>query len=62
MGYRVQASRWPVPAGSIAIKSLSHPAIVTNNGKYTNNLSSVVSKKERLSKGVYLLIPSTFNP
>lgn len=43
--YRVPASRFPPPPGSIDLKSLSKPSLTTDNGKYSNNLSSVVTER-----------------
>lgn len=43
--YRVPASRFPPPIGSIDIKTLSNPSLTTNDGKYSNNLSSIISER-----------------
>jgi len=60
--FRVQSSRYPPPAGSIIIKQLTNPILNTHNGKYSNNYSAIVSEKKKVGKGVYVVIPSTFNP
>mmetsp|Transcript_19531 Transcript_19531/g.14236 ORF Transcript_19531/g.14236 Transcript_19531/m.14236 type:complete len:80 (+) Transcript_19531:775-1014(+) len=54
----------PVP-GSINYGSLSNPILTTNwrhKGNYSNNLSNMVTERKRVSKGNYIVIPSTFNP
>jgi hypothetical protein len=34
----------------------------TNEGQYSWNLSAVVSKKEKIQAGTYLLVASSFEP
>lgn len=60
--YRVSATRFPPPPGSIDIKTLHNPALTTYKGKYTNNLSDCVSERKTLPGGIYVVIPSTFHP
>ena len=43
--YRVPANRYPPPSGSIDVKSLTNPALNTYGGKYTNNLSAIITEK-----------------
>ena len=42
--------------------SLMHAALSTCEGTYTWNLSAAVSKKERIQPGIYILVPTTFEP
>lgn len=60
--FRVQSNRYPPPPGSVQIKQLVSPILNTFNGKYSNNLSAIVSERKRVSKGVYVVVSSTFNP
>jgi len=60
--FRVQVPRFPPPASAINRASLKNPALTTYDGKYTNNLSGCVSERKSMSAGVYVLVPSTFNP
>lgn len=46
--YRVSATRFPIPAGSIELKGLTNPILTTNSGKYSNSLSSIVSERVTL--------------
>lgn len=45
--YRIPIQRFPVLAGSIELKTLVNPALTTNGGKYSNNLSAIVSERVR---------------
>lgn len=51
MEYNVQAAlfgsfyKFPPPKGSLNLKSLKNPALETNKGLYTRNMSSAVSEK-----------------
>jgi len=60
--FRVPVSRFPPPPGSIDLKTLTNPALTTCSGKYSGNLSAIISERKKVSKGVYVVIPSTFNP
>jgi len=60
--FRIQTNRMPPPPGSIKFSSLSNAVVTTNKGKYSNNLTSMVTEKKKVNKGNYIVIPSTFNP
>ena len=43
--YRVPVNRYPLPQGSIDVKTLTNPALSTYSGKYTINMTAIVSEK-----------------
>jgi hypothetical protein len=50
--FRVPQPKFPPLPGSLDLKTLTNPAITTNNGKFSNNLSSMVS--ERVTISIYI--------
>jgi hypothetical protein len=45
MVYRIPSNKFPPTQGSINLSALSNPALTTNNGKYSNSLSAMLSQK-----------------
>ena len=60
--YRTNASAFPIPPNQYPITSLRTATVSTNEGNYTWNLSSAVSKKQKISPGIYILVATTFDP
>ena len=58
--FRTNASSFPLPPNQYSITSLRHATVSTSDGSYSWNLSAVVSKKEKIAPGVYILVPTTF--
>jgi hypothetical protein len=53
--YRVPVSRYPLPQGSIDVKTLTNPALSTYSGKYTINMTAIVSEKVSAHNSNYLI-------
>lgn len=60
--FRVNSTIYPLPPNQYKITGLRHATLSTSDGHYTGNLSAAVSKKEKLAAGVYILVPTTFEP
>lgn len=60
--FRVNTTAYPLPPNQYKITTLRHATLSTCDGHYTGNLSAAVSKKEKLAPGVYILVPTTFEP
>lgn len=61
--FRVQANAFPLAKGSIDMNQLRKPQLQTGeDGRYSNALSSCVSAIKDIEPGIYVLVPSTFNP
>ena len=61
--FRIQANQFPLPPKSIAVSNMKNPILQTyEGGQYTSSLSGCVTPVQALSQGVYILVPSTFNP
>lgn len=60
--YRTNATAFPLPPNSFSIVNMKNAAVSTNDGNYTWNISAAVSKKQKLAHGIYILVPSTFDP
>ena len=60
--YRTNASVFPLPQNAYNITSLRNASVATHEGTYTWNLSGAVSKKQKIAQGIYILVPSTFDP
>ena len=45
MAFRLPLAKFPVPAKSVDIRNFSTPALSTNEGRYSSNLSSIVSER-----------------
>ena len=60
--YGVPTTQFPLQASAFPIQKLRDPTLSTHDGKYTWSLSSCVSKRKKLEAGVYILVPSTFDP
>jgi hypothetical protein len=53
--YRVPVNRYPLPQGSIDVKTLTNPALSTYSGKYTINMTAIVSEKVSAHNSNYLI-------
>jgi len=60
--YRTNSTQFPLSPNQYKIQNLRNASISTSEGSYTWNLSAAVSKKERIAAGVYILVPTTFEP
>jgi len=60
--YRTNASVFPMTPNQYPLTGLRHATVSTSGGSYTWNLSAAVSKKEKLAPGIYILVPTTFEP
>lgn len=60
--FRTNHQQFPLPADKVSLTSLRSALVETNGGKYTWSLSACVSEKIRVPAGVYILVPSTFDP
>jgi calpain-7 len=60
--YAVSTTNFPLAPTAFPIQKLREPTLSTHDGKYTWTLSGCVSKKKKLEAGVYILVPSTFDP
>lgn len=60
--FRTNASNFPVPPNTYSITSLHNAAVSTSDGSYTWNISAAVSKKQKVAPGIYILVPTTFEP
>lgn len=60
--YRTNATQFPLPSNAYKITSLKSATVATHEGTYTWNLSAAVSKKQKVAAGIYILVPSTFDP
>ena len=60
--FRTNASQYPLPPNTYSITSLRNATVSTSGGSYTWNLSAAVSKKEKIAAGIYILVPTTFEP
>jgi len=53
--YRLPVNRYPLPQGSIDVKTLTNPALSTYSGKYTINMTGIVSEKVSANYSNYLI-------
>ena len=60
--YRINSTQYPLAANSIQVSTLKHPTLTTAGGHFTGNISGCVSPKTKIATGVYILVPSTFDP
>ena len=60
--YAVPTTQFPLAATAFPIQKLRDATLSTCDGKYSWNLSATVTKKKKLEAGVYILVPSTFEP
>ena len=60
--FRTNAKNFPVAPNQFAITSLTTATVSTSGGSYTWALTAAVSKKEKISPGIYILVPTTFEP
>ena len=60
--FRTNSTQFPLSANQYKIQNLRNAAISTSDGSYTWNLSAAVSKKEKLAAGVYIVVPTTYDP
>ena len=60
--YRVNSNSYPLKPDFTLVKSLQNAALQSNDGVYTWSLSSAVTPKKKLEKGIYILVASTFEP
>ena len=60
--FRTNANNFPLPPNTYNITSLRNATVSTSGGSYTWNISAAVSKKEKIAPGIYILVPTTFEP
>mmetsp|Transcript_42348 Transcript_42348/g.55820 ORF Transcript_42348/g.55820 Transcript_42348/m.55820 type:complete len:110 (+) Transcript_42348:2269-2598(+) len=60
--FRTNANNFPLAPNTYGITSLRNATVSTSGGSYTWNISAAVSKKEKLAAGIYILVPTTFEP
>ena len=60
--FRTDLMDFPIPACTLNIAPLRSSFLATCKGSYTRNYSAAVSKKQKVPPGVYILVPTTFDP
>ena len=60
--FRVNSNVFPLQPDTVPITGMSNAILATNGGEYAWSLSAAVTERKVVPEGVYVIVPTTFNP